>query len=213
MRGEQNEFVPTINISPLFGDDMNLKLSVAKEIDAAMRGSGFFYCSNHGVDLKELFEKTTSFHQRITDEERYNLAIAAWNKGNVKQIRNGYQPPNPKKPVEAFCFLNPAFNDDHLHIKQKLPLHEVNVWPDETKHPGFREFQENYYNSLFYLSAALLRGIALALGKKESFFDSYFKKEDTLSSVVLIRYPYLKDYPPVHVDPDGTSVVTRMHVS
>lgn len=52
---------------------------------------------------------------------------------------------------------------------------------------------------MFRVSAALLRGFALALDKPEDFFEAYFREDDTLSAVSLIRYPFLKEYPPVKV--------------
>uniref|UniRef100_A0A914VNI2 Fe2OG dioxygenase domain-containing protein n=1 Tax=Plectus sambesii TaxID=2011161 RepID=A0A914VNI2_9BILA len=205
--------VPTINIAPLFGEDMEAKMQVAKQIDQASRGSGFFLVSHHGVDvLDELFRITKQFHTDLTDEEKWKLAIVAYNKDNVKQVRNGYYLPiKGKKAVESLCYLNPSFNNDHPMIKANTPMHEVNVWPDEDKHPGFKEFQEAYYWAAFHLSSILLRGFALALGKDERFFDDYFKKEDTLSSVRLIRYPYMEDYPPVKTAADGTKISFDSH--
>jgi isopenicillin-N synthase len=143
----------------------------------------------------------------------------------MKQVRNGYYLPiKGKKAVESFvriylflfifslqCFLNPSFNEEHPMIKANIPMHEVNVWPDEDNHPGFKQFQESYYWAVFYLSSVLLRGFALALGKDEYFFDEYFKKEDTLSSVRLIRYPFQEDYPPVKIAADGTKISFDSH--
>lgn len=83
--------------------------------------------------------------------------------------------------------MNPSFTPDHPKIKAKVPCHEVNIWPDTKKHSGFKEFNETYYRKLFDVSAAILRGFAIALGKEEGFFDEYFSMEDTLSSVRLIR--------------------------
>lgn len=58
----------------------------------------------------------------------------------------------------------------------------------------------------------LLRGFALALGKDEHFFDKYYNQNDTLSSIRLIRYPYLEDYPPVITAPDGTKLSFDWHI-
>jgi isopenicillin-N synthase len=85
-------------------------------------------------------------------------------------------------------------------------MHEVNVWPDDTRHPGLREFYERYFWQLFDLSAALLRGFGLALAADERFFEPYFTLADTLSAVSLIRYPYLEQYPPVATAADGTKL-------
>lgn len=209
----KNELVPTIDISPLFGTNLEEKLVVATEIDKACRVSGFFFASNHGVDvLDDLVKTTRKFHQSLSEEEKLNLAIVAYNKNNTTQIRNGYYLPiKGKKAVESYCYLNPSFTPDHPKIKANVPCHEVNIWPDTKKHPGFKEFNESYYWKLFDVSTAILRGFALALGKDESFFDDSFTKEDTLSSVRLIRYPYIENYPPVKTAKDGTKVSFESH--
>lgn len=204
--------VSTINVAPLFGNDMAAKMEVAEEIDKACRDTGFFFVSNHSIDVHEFAAITRKFHMAVTDEERWKLAIAAYNPSNAKHIRNGfYLPIEGKKAVQSYCILNPSFTEDHPMIKSNTPLHEVNVWPDEEKHPGFREYQENYYRKVFNLSLVLLRGFALALGKEEKFFDEYFTKNDTLSSMSLIRYPYLDDYPPVKTAEDGTKLSFEWH--
>jgi len=208
---ETEDFVPIIDIGPLFGNDAAAKNKVAKQIDRVCRGSGFFYISNHGIDLNDLYKKVTHFHTTISEEEKQRIAIRAWNPENVKQIRNGYQPPTKTKPVEMFCYLNPEFSPDHPAIKDGLPGHEVNVWPKEAGYPGFREFCENYYRNVSDVTEALLKGFSLALGKGEDFFANYYRKSDTLSSVVLIRYPYLEDYPPRLKADDGTELGYGAH--
>ncbi|KAL5355071.1 hypothetical protein BJX96DRAFT_1623 [Aspergillus floccosus] len=206
--------VPRIDVSPLFGNDLEKKMEVAKAIDAASRDTGFFYAVGHGIDVARLSASTENFHMSITEEEKWQLAIRAYNKDHQKQIRSGYYLPIAgKKAVESFCYLNPSFDRDHPRIANETPLHEVNVWPDEAKHPGFRDFAETYYWDVFQLSHALLRGYALALGKEEDFFAKHFRREDTLSSVVLIRYPYLEDYPApaIKTADDGTKLSFEWH--
>nr|P05189.1 RecName: Full=Isopenicillin N synthase; Short=IPNS [Hapsidospora chrysogena]pir/A24567/ isopenicillin N synthase (EC 1.14.11.-) [similarity] - fungus (Acremonium sp.) [Acremonium sp.]CAA26927.1 unnamed protein product [Hapsidospora chrysogena]prf//1112222A synthetase,isopenicillin N [Hapsidospora chrysogena] len=206
--------VPRIDVSPLFGDDKEKKLEVARAIDAASRDTGFFYAVNHGVDLPWLSRETNKFHMSITDEEKWQLAIRAYNKEHESQIRAGYYLPIPgKKAVESFCYLNPSFSPDHPRIKEPTPMHEVNVWPDEAKHPGFRAFAEKYYWDVFGLSSAVLRGYALALGRDEDFFTRHSRRDTTLSSVVLIRYPYLDPYPEpaIKTADDGTKLSFEWH--
>jgi len=203
--------VPEIDIGPLFGDDAQAKQKVANKIGLACRNPGFFYAAGHGVDVDKLSEVTHRFHMNITEEEKWKLAIRAYTRASP-HIRNGYSLPKPgKKAVESWCFLNPNFTPEHPEIKAGTPLHEVNDWPNEEQHPGFREFQTNYYWSVFNATLMVLRGMALALGKPEKFFDDYFRKDDTLSSVALIRYPYLDPYPPVHVAEDGTKLSFEWH--
>ena len=93
-----------------------------------------------------------------------------------------------KKANESFCYLSPMFNEEHPRILAKTPLHEVNVWPDESGQDGWKDFYEEYFWKVFHLSAVLLRGLALGLGKAD-FFERHFHMETTLSVVSLIRYP------------------------
>ncbi|KAK2595221.1 hypothetical protein QQS21_007074 [Conoideocrella luteorostrata] len=206
--------VPRIDISPLFGDNHDKKLQVAKAIDAASRDTGFFYAVNHGVDLQWLSSETRKFHMSMTHEEKWDLAIRAYNQEHQHKIRSGYSLSIPgKKAVESLCYLNPSFRHGHPRIETPTPLHEANDWPDEAKHPGFRDFAESYFWEAFRVSSALLRGYALALNKDEDFFARHFRKEDTLSSVVLIRYPFLDPYPEpaIKTADDGTKLSFEWH--
>lgn len=206
--------VPVIDISPLYGSDTAAKERVAQQIHSASRGSGFFYAAGHGVAVDKLSKVTKDFHMSVTEDEKWQLAIRAYNKEHQKQVRNGYYLPiKDKKVVESFCILNPNFTPEHPMIKAGTPLHEVNVWPDEEKHPEFKKFQEKYYFDVFDASQAILRGYALALGKDEGFFAQYLKKEDTLSAVSLIRYPYVDPYPPAAIKTadDGTKLSFEWH--
>lgn len=206
--------VPRIDVSPLYGNDINAKMEVARVIDSASRGSGFFYAVNHGIDVNRLSERTREFHMNVSDKEKWDLAIRAYNPANSRQIRNGYYMPIPgKKAVESYCYLNPNFKPDHPRIQSETPLHEVNVWPDEASHPGFRRFAEQYFWDVHGLSTALLRGYALALGQPEEFFTRHFRASDSLASVVLIRYPYLDPYPEpaIKTAADGTKLGFEWH--
>ena len=210
----QQANVPYIDISLLSSDDNEKKQKVVKQIHDASCGSGFFWAINHGIDTRKLQTITDNFHQSVTDEESWNLAIRAYNINNVKQIRNGfYLPIKGKKAVKSYCILNPNFSHNHPRIKACLPMHEVNVWPDKEKHPEFRTFYEKYYWEVFDLTLTLLRGYALALGKEENFFDQYFSKDDTLSSVSLIQYPYIYPYPEnaIKTASDGTKLSFDWH--
>ncbi|MEU8540544.1 2OG-Fe(II) oxygenase family protein [Streptomyces sp. NPDC048717] len=206
--------VPTIDISPLFGADPDAKAHVARQINEACRGSGFFYASHHGIDVRRLQDVVNEFHRTMTDQEKHDLAIHAYNENN-SHVRNGYYMARPgRKTVESWCYLNPSFSEDHPMIKAGTPMHEVNIWPDEERHPGFRSFGEQYYREVFRLSKVLLRGFALALGKPEEFFEDEVTEEDTLSAVSMIRYPYLDPYPEaaIKTGPDGTRLSFEDHL-
>lgn len=198
--------VPIIDVSPLSGNDIDAKMDIANQIRRACRGMGFFYAANHGVDIEKLQDIADRFHQTITDDEKWNLAINAYNKNNARTRSGYYMAIKGKKAVESYAYINPALTEGHPMITSGIPLYETNAWPDRAKHPYFQPFCESYYRNMIRLSSHLLRGFALGLGKEESFFDKYLSSQDTLSSVRFIRYPYLKDYPSVITALDGTKL-------
>lgn len=203
--------VPIIDVSLLASNNNSLKSTVANQIHEASKAHGFFYASKHGIDLDKFRAITTRFHQVLSDKEKWRIAIKAYNNQN-SHFRNGYYMSIPgKKAVESYCYLNPSFTHNHKSIKANLPLHEVNIWP-QTSINGLQEFYENHYWEMFDLAALLLRGYALALGKDENYFTPYFKRDDTLSSVSLIRYPYLEKYPPVKKGEDGIELGFEDHL-
>lgn len=203
--------VPVIDISGLSGNDAGVKKEIANQIDRACRDSGFFYAANHGVDLAALQKITTDWHMAMTDDEKWNLAIKAYNPANPRSRNGYYMAVKGRKANESFCYLSPTFSADHPKIREGLPCHEVNIWPDAARHPGMQQYFERYYAEVFDVSATLLRGFAIALGKEEDFFEPHFTREDTLSAVSLIRYPYLDDYPPVKTGPDGQKLSFEHH--
>jgi len=64
---------------------------------------------------------------------------------------------------------------------------------------------------MFHLSKILLHAFALAVGKDEQFFDNVYNPHDTLSSLRLIRYPFIENYPPVKTAPDGQKLNFDTH--
>ncbi|MDM5179170.1 2OG-Fe(II) oxygenase family protein [Massilia sp. DJPM01] len=204
--------VPVIDIGPLLGGDAQARRRAAAQIDSASRADGFFYASGHGIDVTRLQQQVNRFHHAMTEQEKLRIAIHAYNPANP-HVRNGYYMAiKGKKAVESFCYLNPAFTDEHPMIRKGAPMHEVNWWPDDAAHPGFRAYCEQFYADMLALSRALLRGYALALGKEEGYFDVHVTPADTLSAASLIRYPYLDDYPATIIGADGTRLSFESHV-
>ncbi|KAG6129643.1 hypothetical protein E4U28_007729 [Claviceps purpurea] len=207
--------VPRIDIAPLFGDSPVLKKQVAQAIDAASRDTGFFYAVNHGVDLAKLADETRHFYRALTAADKWRLATGAYNPLHRHKVRGGYSLAVPgHKAVESLCYLNPEFQRDHPRIVDATPLHEVNDWPAACRQPRFRAFAEGYYWDVLGVATALLRGYALALHQPEDFFTRHLRRHDTLSSVVLIRYPFLDPYPAPAIktaDDDGIKLSVDPH--
>src|SRR5271157_3451021 len=81
--------VPVIDVSSLSGGNRAARLVIARQIDAACRGCGFFFVVNHGIDLNALQDRTSRFHRALSEEEKYRLAIRAYNPSSPRS-RSGY---------------------------------------------------------------------------------------------------------------------------
>lgn len=202
--------VPTIDISALYGHDLDAKLQVAKQIDTICRKSGFFQISNHHIKcLNSLTSEAFRFFKTLNQEQRMSLAANKFNQKNTHTYR-GYFPAKVNGK-EGFDIGNPNLNDEHQAIKQNLPLNEITVWPDESIIPNFKEFFVNFYAEMTSLARVLLRGFALATGKEETFFDDKLMHDNCMSTLRLNYYPFLENIDAVEIAPDGTRLGCETH--
>lgn len=202
--------IPTIDISSLiFSDDLNAKNIIAEKISYACRGPGFFYVSNHGIDINKLQNVVYNLFKTITDTEKFNIATKAYNKSNSNEHVGYYMPIADKKPAERFLYANPNFTNTHDFVVSKN--REINVWPDDKKHLGFKDFCEHHYWCMFNLASKLLQVFAISLGKEQSFFNKYLSTENTLSTISFIRRPFMEKYPVLQKADDGTKICFGEH--
>lgn len=202
--------IPTIDISPLFGQDTQAKLDVGKQIDAACRVNGFFQISNHKIDLSQVNDYVLAFFKNLSTEKKLMLEPNRFNPNN-KHAYRGYTAATVSGK-ETFDIANPTFkNADHKSATEQSKFEEESTWPDAKDLPGFREFFEDYFRKLLELSRVLLRGFALGLGKEETFWDDKVSIKDTISTLRLNFYPFLGNIEPVTTDPDGTKLGCPVH--
>lgn len=204
--------IPTVDISPLFTDDLEAKKAVANQIHAACwNGPGFFHISNHGIDITKLQNTVYNFFKTLTETEKLNIAVNACNKNNLNPSNGFYTSMGGTKPDEKFVYANPNFVNTNPLEANNHCLEETNVWPVDKKYADFRDFCEKYYWGMFNLSSKLLQGFAIALGKDTNFFDQYFKAEDNTSSISLIKCSVMQSHPNVKKADDGTEVNFAEH--
>ncbi len=80
------------------------------------RSSEFFFAASHGIDVSSLEDVTSSFHRRMSDREKWDLAIHAYNPNNSRSRSGYYLAIEGKKAPESFCYLNPLLTKDHPNI-------------------------------------------------------------------------------------------------
>jgi isopenicillin N synthase-like dioxygenase len=117
--------IPTIDIKPLFGvfgDDLQAKLNVAKQIDTVCRQTGFFQITNHGVEnLEQLTSEAFRFFETLTNEEKMSMASKKFNQNN-NHIYRGYFPASVNGK-EGFDIGNPTIDKKSALVN--LPFNEV----------------------------------------------------------------------------------------
>lgn len=127
---------------------------------------------------------------------------------NNKHIYRGFFP-STVNGKEGLNIGNPTL-EDKPEINS-LPLNEVTSWPSEKDLPGFREYFQNYYESMCKLATIVLRGFAIASGKEETFFDEKVKYHDCMSTLRLNYYPFLSNIEAVEIASDGTRLGCETH--
>ena len=86
------DLIPTIDIAPLFGEDMQAKLLVGQQIDKVCRHTGFFQITNHGVKgLDVLSNKAFEFFEKLSKEQKLAMSPKKFNPNN-NHIYRGYFP-------------------------------------------------------------------------------------------------------------------------
>lgn len=183
----QQQSLPVIDVSALFGDDPQAIAATAAEMGKAARAFGFLYVTGHQQPtglFDELLDATRSFFAQPL-ERKMRVYI-----GNSRNHR-GYVPVgeevfaggtyDAKEAYDSSRDL-PAGDPEYLAGN---PLLGPNQWPDL---PGFPAAVTRYYQSTFELGRALLRGFALALGEPPDVFAPFLTRPP--SQLRLIHYPY-----------------------
>lgn len=174
--------IPTIDIAGFLTGDDAAKRDVVRQIGEAAERYGFFKLVGHGIPA-ELID-----HTKDKAAAFFDLPEAAKMRFAEQRTNRGFQPSydnvaEGQKPSsqEAFSMGHPKRPSDPDLLA--LPFYAETPWPDM---PGFRDALERCYWHLFGLGEAVLRALALHLGKDESFFQDV--SIDTYSNMRVAHY-------------------------
>ncbi len=128
--------------------------ALAQQIDAALRGAGFFAVTGHGVPAAVVQGAFDASHRFFAlpqaQKERWHI--------------DGWPLPRGFDPI-GWQALDPARPPD---VKESFYVGEEaigpNQWPDEALLPGFRAAVEGYAASMQALSRRLMGLFEIALG-------------------------------------------------
>lgn len=195
--------LPTIDVSGLYSGDLAARKSVAVQIGAASRDSGFFYVTGHkiGSDQRHrLLEVSKRFFAKPLETKMTSyIGNSVNHSGYVPQGEESFYGQKPdRKEAYDICLDVPA--DDPDYLEGKTPFLGPVQWPDDDE---FRAVAANYYAEVSDLARKLFTGFALALDMPEDWFEKHLRKP--ASQLRMIHYPYAADAP---VDEPGIGAHT-----
>jgi isopenicillin N synthase-like dioxygenase len=183
-----DSLIPVIDISPLVcGADE--RREVAAKIGQACREAGFFYIVGHDVDLRlqqRLEEVSRQFFAQDTDR-KLEISMSRGGRAWRGYFPVGGELTSGKPDQKEGIYFGVELGDDHPLVKSNTPLHGPNLFP--TRIPQFREILLDYIAAMTRLGHVLMKGIALSLGLKESYFADHY----TSDPLILFR---IFNYPP-----------------
>ncbi|GGX27621.1 isopenicillin N synthase family dioxygenase [Streptomyces lomondensis] len=184
-------FVPVIDLSSR--NTVEGRAALARAIDAACTGSGFFVIVGHGIPqdfIDRMFTVTYEFF-RLPDEEKERVAhrpgVSGFRRtgGSTAHSLDQQTPPDL---CEAFS----VHATGELSEEERRKLGNewatwtlANIWPENP--PEFRKVWQEYMTAMGELAADLMRLFAIALDLDETFFDDKFDHHG--SSIAVNYYP------------------------
>ena len=182
--------VPTIDVGALVGGSTGDVIAVAKKIGAAAREIGFFSIVNHGISrqrTRAVFEAARVFFESSASvKEGVSIERSPIYRGYSRYGYEKFDPAHPADAKESFD-IGPDFAPDHPSVLAREPFRDVNLWPELSALPTFRETLVGYWHTLMGLAVNVHRAIALDLGAEERFFEKFYDRP--LGVLRLLRYP------------------------
>jgi isopenicillin N synthase-like dioxygenase len=184
--------VPVIDLSGRVGPG-GVASDLAVEIDRACRDTGFFYVIGHGVDpeLESRVDRLAREFFARADSEKSSIAMR-----NGGRAWRGWFPLRGEltsgvPDLKEGLYFGEELGADDPRVRAALPLHGPNLFP--VRPAGLRDAVLEYMSAVTDVGHALLRGISLALGLDEGWFDEHL----TASPTVLFR---IFRYPPADAE-------------
>ncbi len=156
--------IPIIDLGPYLAGEPGALESTAEQLRVVSETIGFYYVSNHGIDLAlidEVFHQAARYHAQPLDA-KMKLPIDA--------DLQGYMPMKAStvKVSDELAKGNLPDQNEAFFMFRDSP-----AWPENL--PGFKEISLAYIKALDELSDKLLVLYAVALGQEPDFFAPAFK--------------------------------------
>lgn len=182
--------LPVLDMEPLFGGGASARATVANEINAACRDSGFFYVSGHRISaglLADLDRAARAFFG-LPEREKEEIAMARGGRAWRGYFPVGGELTSGKPDQKEGIYFGTELGADHPRVVAQLPLHGGNLFPERPEE--LRHLVPDYMAAATETAHALMEGIALSLGLEHD----YFYNQYTHNPTILFR---IFHYPPV----------------
>lgn len=170
-----------IDIGPLLAmDDLAAVERTAAAIGAASAEFGFFYADGHGI-ADALFDRLeAASHVFFTLPEAEKAAIAMARGGTAWRgwFPLGGELTSGRPDRKEGLYLGEELGAGDARVAAGWPLHGANLWPEGL--PDLRAAVEDYLAEAVAAAAALMRGMALALGLSADHFATGLTRRPTL---------------------------------
>jgi len=182
--------IPLIDFGPFRAGDEAARKAVALQLGEACRNIGFFYVVNHGVPAATIQGALDAAKRFFAQPAEAKREIAIENsKCHRGWFQLGGENLDPAKQKEAGDLkegikIGRDLALDHPLVRAGLPLHGPNQW---SSMPGFKAAMQDCYGALSGLGRQIMRGFALALELRETFFDKWLT--GPMATLGPLHYP------------------------
>jgi isopenicillin N synthase-like dioxygenase len=163
--------------------------TVAGEIEAACRDTGFFYVTGHGVpaDLLHRLEAVSRAFFQLPTQSKMEIAMPHGGRAWRGYFPLGAELTSGRPDLKEGLYLGTELDENHPRVRAGLPLHGRNLFPRQL--PELREVVLAYLDALSVVAQTVLRAIAVSLNLEAEYFASRY----TANPTVLFR---MFHYPP-----------------
>ncbi|KAK2806566.1 hypothetical protein FQN51_006532 [Onygenales sp. PD_10] len=191
---------PILDFSPFYGDDATAKANLVEQVRQCCLYNGFFQITGHRVPA-ELQKKVLEcskrfFNLSLEQKDKINKDKTTWNRG-YELLRSQMLEPGTSPELKEGLYIGEDLPTSHPYFLNKKLNSGPNQWPEDIADLAeFKQTSMDYYHAVFEQAKDILRVLALTLGLKEGFFDSF-----TEGAVATMRFLH---YPPQPADGEET---------
>ncbi|MDX1709734.1 MAG: 2OG-Fe(II) oxygenase family protein [Rhodovibrionaceae bacterium] len=181
--------IPIIDVDRLFDGQGAARDAVDAEIGRACEEIGFLVIAGRSLaplSARERIADLLRFFD-LSEAERRPLARQRYVAENANIYRGYFPVMNGERTFKEGIDIGPEFAEGDPRYPVSDPLVERNIWPEETRLPGWRREVVAYYADMEALGARLMQSLARHLGLAEDWFAPAF--EGSNSTLRLLHYP------------------------